>query len=196
MIKSLAIVLPIFNGEATLRNHLENIFEVTSTLTEEVAVWLIDDGSSDDTYEIASEMANKFPQIYVSRNNTRVGLGPILEKSKKELRADVVFVHDGVSRIDAEQIRQVWLKQTASQKTATMADELASITSVHDKMALAHNRMNGFQLVKAPLTVNADSSSEPPATITPTEAKPGVGQIPPLPRPNFLNTMSDFAFGE
>ena len=68
-------------------------------------------------------------------------------------------------------------------------------------MALVHGRVMGFQLLE-PLAQDEKSAADSrAATIKPApQPRPsdrtGVGQIPTLPRPNFLSALAEFTLGE
>jgi hypothetical protein len=59
-------------------------------------------------------------------------------------------------------------------------------------MALAHARLLGFHLMS---TDSSSSDAELPPRRTP-KREAHVGAIPPLPRPNFLSSLANFALGE
>ncbi len=106
--KSLTVVLPVYNGETRLRKSVHEILELASELTSKFGVLIIDDGSSDDTYEVAEELAAHFPQVTVRRHRQRRGLGSAIDYAQRRLRSDAIIVHDGVTPIDAGEIRSLW----------------------------------------------------------------------------------------
>ena len=213
--KSLTIVLPVHNGESRLRRSVVELLELASDLTKEFSVLIIDDGSTDHTYEVAGELASHYPQVSVSRHRTRRGLGPTIEAVRRHLRTDVVMVHDGVTPIDSNHVRALWRRHllehpTAQRKSAAATvpttasvKDLGDVRSLHESMAGAHQRVLGFQWI-TPLRHDephaADASVAPgaaaPADDLRADESAGVGRIPPLPQPNFLSALADFALGE
>ncbi len=212
--KSLTIVLPVHNGESRLRRSVIDLLELASELTHEFSVWIIDDGSTDHTYEVAGELASHYPQVSVRRHRTRRGIAPTIESIRREVRTDVVIVHDGVTPIDSNHVRALWRRhllehppkprkdtKPVAPTTASVKD-LGDVRALHETMAGAHQRVLGFQWV-TPLRhdePHADDATVPkqaaPATDTLSAEATGVGRIPPLPRPNFLSAIADFALGE
>jgi Glycosyl transferase family 2 len=213
--KSLTIVLPVYNGESRLTHHVTEMLELASELTSRFEVMIVDDGSTDDTSAVAQELATKFPQISVRRHRHRRGLGPIISMVQKRVTTDVVIVHDGVTPINAVAVRRLW-QQSAAEKLSPRSAfanssnpnnrdvrELASVRETHAAMALAHERVLGFHLLQPMHEVTASQAAptaSPNTTHMPKKRRPtdsfGVGQIPPLPRPNFLSAVADFALGE
>jgi len=212
--KSLTVVLPVYNGESRLRKSVNEILELASELTTKFGVLIIDDGSNDATYEVAEELAAHFPQVKVRRHRHRRGLGSVIDYAQQRVRSDAVIVHDGVTPIDAGEIRALW-RQWAAQSSDAKTDAtdssakcgpmsgLGNLSSMQSAMERAHGRLMGFQmLATAPVdkafedyemsaATNSLRSDTPAVT-----RKPGVGQIPQLPRPKFMRAIANFAWGE
>ncbi len=212
--KSLTVVLPVYNGETRLRSSVNEILELASELTTKFGVLIIDDGSNDATYEVAEELAAHFPQVSVRRHRHRRGLGSAIDYAQRRVRSDAVIVHDGVTPIDAGEILSLW-RHWAAQTPSSMNEtgdpaamqgqmsDLANLPAIHAAMERAHGRLIGFQMV-APLPFDeAFAEYDPSMAMTtlrkdsPRNArKPGVGQIPTMPRPKFLTALANFALGE
>lgn len=202
---SLTVVLPVRNAEQTLVQHVTDILEVASELTSQLTVLVVDDASQDDTYDTARELASRYPQLQVLRNSRPRGLGPTLRSLRTLVKSDVVMVHDGTSSVDPDEIRTLWNQQQQPKSPAAISaasgashspqvtiDDLRIAASGHAAMAMAHARLLGFQL--ANLQQAPSSETELPRR---TATRQGhVGAIPPLPRPNFLSSLANFALGE
>ena len=211
MSPSLTIVLPVHNGESRLRGCVSEILELASELTPDFSLLIVDDGSTDDTFSTAEELSARYPQVKVRRQRQRRGLGPTLEGVRRRISSDIVIVHDGVSPIDPNQVRSLWrdhvIRQTkgnANQAATVRADAsfLTEAARTHAPMARAHSRLLGFQLMPTlphdgePVGDWTPVASAPRTDASHAAARPGVGQIPPLPRPKFLTALAQFAFGE
>src|SRR4051812_38086724 len=155
--KSLTVVLPVYNGETRLRRSVHEILELASELTSKFGVLIIDDGSNDSTFEVAEELAARYPQVTVRRHPHRRGLGPTIEYVQRRVRSDAVIVHDGTSPINAVEMRSLWSQwlQTGSgnngrPQVSSMREgirELSSVSSVHAAMEKAHRRVIAFQMI-------------------------------------------------
>jgi hypothetical protein len=212
--KSLTIVLPVYNNESLLAPCVTQMLDLASDLTSRFSIMIVDDGSTDDTSSVAQELASQYPQVMVHRQRHRSGLGPIISLVRRRVNSDVVIVHDGVTPIDPVQVRRLWRQNDAQSSPAKLGsnrdrniNDLTSVRATHNAMALVHGRVMGFHVLE-PLTdqkatdeKSSPAPTAPPATNRPV-AKPrpsdrtGVGQIPPLPRPNFLSALAQFTLGE
>jgi glycosyltransferase involved in cell wall biosynthesis len=211
--KSLTIVLPVYNGEARLRACVHQILDLASELTTKFAVVIIDDGSTDATFEIAEELAAVYPQVSLLRHRARRGLGATIEYAQRRIRSEAIIVHDGVTPIDPNQVRNLWrryvresaARDSSTATTATMQSaicDFANLPAIHAAMEQAHHRVVGFQW----LTPQSDDSckrfQEARVACDKMTGAPhfqqtsGMGRIPALPRPKFLSALADFAFGE
>jgi tetraacyldisaccharide-1-P 4'-kinase len=218
--KSLTIVLPVHNAESRLRSNVREVLELASELTPNFGVLIIDDGSTDSTFEVAEELATIFPQVSVRRHRYCCGLGETLQYVQRRVRSDAVIVHDGVTPIDQREIRTLWRQwiTSAAHKSASTKDgahrhgidfaAMADMRSIHSAMERAHSRLAGFQLLSLPehgksfidsLSAMSDLP-EPARTDAPHASRRAdrddLGQIPRLPRPKFLSALAAFAFGE
>jgi hypothetical protein len=212
--KSLTIVLPVYNGESRLRAQVREILELASELTNRFGILIVDDGSTDATFEVAEELAAHFPQVSVRRHRHRSGLGPTIEHVQRRVRSDAVIVHDGVTPIDSNQLRNLWQRWVAQSrdcnKASTVGTEMqsdicdfANLPAIHAAMERAHGRVLGFQLVTPqpgpdePMhDETAVASKTPRADGAHFPRDSAVGQIPRLPRPKFLSAVAAFALGE
>jgi hypothetical protein len=81
--------------------------------------------------------------------------------------------------------------------------DFANLPAIHAAMEQAHQRVLGFQWITPGLADDADPTDtlaidpmQPRTDTAHSGRRPGMGQIPPLPRPKFLSSIADFAFGE
>ncbi len=202
MNRSLTVVLPVHNAEAALEQNLRRVMDLAGDLTTEFGVLVVDDGSTDDTFDVARELAARYPQIRVMRNAVRRGLGPTLSRLHARIKSDVVLVHDGTSNIDVEEIRSLWLSRDHRVDEGTSAArptlaELRATSQTHAAMQRAHGRIAGFQILNSLIDTNSGSKSTT-AEVSPRAAtpRPGVGTIPPIPKSNLFGTITVFAMSE
>lgn len=72
-----SVLMGIYNCEDTLAESIESILNQTHSNLELI---MCDDGSTDNTYEIASEYAKKDKRIVLLKNEKNMTLGPTLNK--------------------------------------------------------------------------------------------------------------------
>ncbi|QDU91236.1 Putative glycosyltransferase EpsE [Pirellulimonas nuda] len=195
----LSIVLPVYNAERSLRQQVESVLEQAGELTPRFEVLIVDDGSTDDTFDIANELSAQYVQVAVVRQPQRHGLGAVIRRVRRRLAGRWVVLHDGVSPLEAGQIRRLWEERFGAEQVPAdqnAAAELRRAVATHAAVAAAHSRLAGFQWMsgdeatdEAAGLTRADSSS-------PRERRRSVGQIPTLPRPRLMSSLSDFAIGE
>lgn len=209
MDKSLTIVLPLHNAERTLPGDVRSVLEVAAELTPRVEILLLDNGSDDDTFESAAELATRYPQVRVVHRPRRDGLADALRQIRSGIASDVVIVHDGSSRIHAEQLRGVWLQQqalagAAPDRAGVSFADLRRPAATQPIMERVHRRLMGFRGMapdrgaSAPADGVIERLDAPTAGEPTAPARSGVGAIPPLPamRPGVFGALSDFARGE
>lgn len=101
---AVTIVLPVHNVQRTLRSSLLGMMELAETTGRRLQVAVVDDGSTDATYEIACELASEFPQLTVLRQPYQRGLGSALELVRSRLGITDVVAHNGVGEIDHHEL--------------------------------------------------------------------------------------------
>jgi len=87
--ESISIILPVYNEELGIKSVLENIYTAIKDLVYSCEVLIIDDGSTDNTLEIAE----KFPvSIYQHPNN--LGYGAALKTGLANANSDIICIVD------------------------------------------------------------------------------------------------------
>ncbi len=161
MDQPLTIVLPVHNSERQLCSMVRDVLDITATGTREIHVVIVDDCSTDDTYETACEIARQYPQITVMRQAMRQGLGSILTKLRNHVAAERVLMHDGVSVINTKELQQILqtpmnrddvLDQAsaASLPTAesTGSRRFPAVRALQNRMEQAHRAVSTFRWIE------------------------------------------------
>ena len=93
--EKISIIIPAYNEASHITSSIE---ETIRTFNEFGCPWellVIDDGSSDDTFQKASELTKKYPQqLIVKRNPYNLGKGRALKKALRYLTGDYVVFLD------------------------------------------------------------------------------------------------------
>jgi len=109
---SLSVVLPVFNAQKSLASEVSELLEVLAEMTDQFELVLVDDGSTDQTVEIADELAQQYPQIRVSRHPRRWGSSAAVQTGLAAATGDYVFVQDELTPVSANDIRRLWELRT------------------------------------------------------------------------------------
>jgi glycosyltransferase involved in cell wall biosynthesis len=211
---SLTVVLPVHNAERSLRRDILDVLDAAAELTSDVEVLVVDDASTDDSFETASEMSRQYRQVRVLRRSRRQSLHETLREVRASIRSDVVIVHDGSSRVNPNQLRLIWRQQQVlgavrnaqgGRDGVSFAD-LRRPSMTQPAMEAAHRRLWGFQRIEssepaaapavAAEAAHLDGNRRADDASSPRPAKRAVGIIPALPRTNMLGSIADFALGE
>lgn len=85
-----SIVVPIYNEERTLRQLIKQVLQVPL----DIELLCVDDGSSDASVQILSELKKKHPQIRIFLQPRNMGKGAALRRGIQEATGDFVIIQD------------------------------------------------------------------------------------------------------
>lgn len=101
------MVIPVFNEEknikAVLDEHLARL--------KDVAGWelvVLDDASTDRTWDILQEYARSYPGLRLLRHETNQGISPSFQRLFQEARGDYVYATAGDGQWPAENLSRLW----------------------------------------------------------------------------------------
>lgn len=102
MVPSLSVVLPAYNESGNIVQVLTRALEVLPELAEEYEIIVVDDGSADDTAEIALDVARSAPPgvIRVLRHQRNRGYGSAIRSGLRAAGSDLVFYTDADNQFD------------------------------------------------------------------------------------------------
>jgi glycosyltransferase involved in cell wall biosynthesis len=92
--RSLSVLLPVKDAQATLIESVHEILEVVTDSKDPFEVIIIDDGSTDATSEVAHELTRHYPQIRVVRHGTPQGREAAIRTGLQRSRGEVVVLRD------------------------------------------------------------------------------------------------------
>jgi 3-oxoacyl-[acyl-carrier protein] reductase len=72
---SLSVFVAAYNEVDNLRPTVEMILRLLNVSVEDFEIIIVDDGSTDGTYEVAEKLREKYPPVRVIHNPTNMGLG-------------------------------------------------------------------------------------------------------------------------
>ena len=106
--KTLCVLLPVYNAHHSLESSVSELLEVLPELTESFELCILDDGSTDDTAEVARELAARYPQITLVRHPVRLGLAETIQTALDNTRGEIVLVGDEDYCLDPDDLRTLW----------------------------------------------------------------------------------------
>lgn len=157
----LTIVLPLYNQERQIRSIVSDVLDLAVQLRLKLQLVVVDNGSTDDTFETACELACRFPQVLALRQSVHGGLNTVADFLRPRIEADMIILHDGVSPIDVRELRDLVVQEveradpeaTRSISARSTMDRAGSrrfgtVRSLHERMERVHRRIAGFAWLK------------------------------------------------
>ncbi len=105
---ALSVLLPVYNAQGNLAADVTEILEVLSDLKRPFHLWVLDDGSSDDTADVARDLSNCYPQVRVIRHPVRLGLSEAIQTGLDHTHGEVILVSDEDYCLDPDDLRTLW----------------------------------------------------------------------------------------
>jgi glycosyltransferase involved in cell wall biosynthesis len=106
--RSLTFCLPVHNEQATLATTVAEILEVLPELASRFELLIIDDGSTDATPELASDLAEHYPQLRLVHHGRRLGTRAALARGVREASGDIVLVREQDCAPGFHDVLQAW----------------------------------------------------------------------------------------
>jgi glycosyltransferase involved in cell wall biosynthesis len=106
--QSLSVILPVCNVEMKLAQKVNELLEVATDLTSELELLIVDDGSTDNTEEVAMELCRQYPQVSILRHSHQNGEIGAARAGIAKTNGEVVLIHDIESPLSGDTIRQFW----------------------------------------------------------------------------------------
>lgn len=91
----LSIIIPIFNEEKTIKKLLEKVLSVKLPSQVEKEIIIIDDGSTDKTPQILSNLKSTQLKIKVLRHSKNQGKGAAVKTGIEHSTGDLIIIQDG-----------------------------------------------------------------------------------------------------
>ena len=103
-VKSLSVVIPVYNEEENIPKLYEELKEVLERLPYDYEIIFVDDGSTDRTPQILEELAKKDPRVKVIRFRRNYGQTAAMYAGFQYASGDVVITMDGDLQNDPHDI--------------------------------------------------------------------------------------------
>lgn len=99
MVIKLSLIIPCYNEESTLQTIVEHVLEIRREDIE-LELVIVDDCSTDNSYEIASALEKKYPEIKLLRHEVNQGKGAALQTGFLEASGDYIGIQDADMEYD------------------------------------------------------------------------------------------------
>lgn len=100
MVKNLSVFFPCYNEAENLPSTVEKCVDVLNKLGISWEILIINDGSSDETREIAESLAAKNPKIRIINHPKNLGYGEALKSGFYNARNEVIVYNDSDGQFD------------------------------------------------------------------------------------------------
>jgi glycosyltransferase involved in cell wall biosynthesis len=109
---SLTIFFPAYNDAGTIGSLVIAARQAARSLTSDFEILVINDGSADNTGEIADELARTYPEVRAVHHVRNRGYGGALRSGFREASKELVFYTDGDAQYDPSELTGLWSRLT------------------------------------------------------------------------------------
>jgi dolichol-phosphate mannosyltransferase len=96
--RSLSVLLPVKDAQATLTSTVHEVLDLATDSGSQFELLIIDDGSTDATSEVAHELTRDYPQIRVFHHKESLGHEAAVSTGLRWSRGEMVVVRDESGR--------------------------------------------------------------------------------------------------
>ncbi len=140
----ISVVIPLLNEEESLSELTIRIIEQINSLKKEFEIVYIDDGSTDNSFKILTDLKLKYPQIIIIQFNRNFGKSAALFEGFKTATGDIVITMDADLQDAPEEISNLikkiesgydlvsgWKKKRHDPLTKTIPSKFFNIATRH-----------------------------------------------------------------
>jgi glycosyltransferase involved in cell wall biosynthesis len=109
----LSVFFPAYNDSGTIASMVIRTVKAASELTPDFEIIVVDDGSADDTAEIADELAKTYPQVRAVHHPQNRDYGAALQTGFRSATKELIFYTDGDAQYDPAELAVLWPKMTS-----------------------------------------------------------------------------------
>ena len=103
-LKSLSVFFPVFNEEANLEVLITQALRIIPNLATKYELLIINDGSTDDSLQIAQKLSKKHKEVKVFTHQKNMGYGEVLKIGIKKSQYEWIFWTDSDLQFDLAEL--------------------------------------------------------------------------------------------
>ncbi len=101
---SISVFFPCYNEQENVERTAEKVIRTLEKLNADFEVIIVDDGSSDQTPQIADAISRRDGRVKVVHHRRNLGYGAALQSGFKAAAKELVFYTDGDGQFDIEEM--------------------------------------------------------------------------------------------
>ena len=152
--------MPVHNAQSWLIKRVTTFLEILPDFTPQFDLMIVDDGSTDQTMEIAQDLARCYPQVHVTRHPMRHGQFAAVESGLRNTSGEIVIIQDERWPVSPSQLRYLWRMRVdqrpvmaspdthSAAETAEMIQRLAKWAAALSSNDLTTAWRDGTQLIR------------------------------------------------
>ncbi len=114
--------MPVYNAQATLAAQVDELLEVLPEMADDFEILIVDDGSTDVTYEVGVELSYRFPQVQITRLPVRMGTAVAVRTGIQRTCGEVILVQDQPGNLNSNDLRRLWALRNEPNLVIARAD--------------------------------------------------------------------------
>lgn len=105
---NLSVVVPAYNEESTVGGVVRAHVDMGRRIAGGVEVLVCDDGSTDRTPAVVSEIANELPEVRLLRNEQNAGIPATMKRLYGEARGDWIYFTPADGQVPDKALETMW----------------------------------------------------------------------------------------
>lgn len=102
--EGLTLIIPAYNEEESLRKCVRETHAFLSAALEDFEVIIVDDGSTDNTWDIARELSWRLKDVSAERHKANMGIGAAIRTGIEASRREFVFYLPADNQMDIREL--------------------------------------------------------------------------------------------
>jgi glycosyltransferase involved in cell wall biosynthesis len=140
----ISIVIPLYNEEQSLPELTKRIYEQLQGIKKKFEIVFIDDGSTDNSYNVLTQLKPEYPQIHIIQFKRNFGKSAALSEGFNTAQGDIVITMDADLQDDPEEIPRLikeldngydlvsgWKKKRNDPISKTIPSKLFNVATRH-----------------------------------------------------------------